>query len=156
MRKRGEKKDFWNLLKAKKEKPKTDENKDEVLNKLKKMAEEYEKTFSKKGRTKKSVKKVASQKESITRKKRLKKIKKPLSLVKPVENPLISPRPENGWESWQTFNPGAVLLDEKIHFLYRAIGHDGVSRLGYANSNDGLKINQRLSNPAYEHKLENN
>ena len=71
MKKRGEKKDFWNLLKAKKEKSKTDESADKVLNKLKKMAEEYEKTFSKKGRTKKPVRKVASQKKSITRKKRL-------------------------------------------------------------------------------------
>lgn len=73
-------------------------------------------------------------------------------LVKFEQNPIISPRAENNWESWQTFNPGVILLDNKIHFLYRAIGSDSVSRLGYAVSNDGLTIDNRLSYPVYEHK----
>jgi len=68
------------------------------------------------------------------------------------ENPIISPRPENGWEAWQTFNPGVILLDDKVHLLYRAIGQDGISRLGYAVSSDGFTIDERLPYPVYEHQ----
>ncbi len=81
------------------------------------------------------------------------RIHKPL-LHKIKENPIILPRPENDWESWQTFNPAAVLLDDRIHFLYRAIGSEGVSRLGYAASDDGFSISERLNLPAYEHGLD--
>ena len=82
-----------------------------------------------------------------------KKIKKTFSSVleKLKENPIISPRQENSWEAWQTFNPGVILLEDKIHFLYRAIGEDGISRLGYAFSNDGFMIDERLPCPVYEH-----
>ena len=72
---------------------------------------------------------------------------------KPEGNPIISPNPRNEWESWQTFNPGVILLEDKIHFLYRAIGEDGISRLGYAVSSDGFNIDKRLSYPVYEHRL---
>lgn len=72
-------------------------------------------------------------------------------LVKHKGNPIISPIAENGWEAWQTFNPGVVMLDGKIHFLYRAIGDDGISRLGYAVSSDGFHIDERLPYPVYEH-----
>lgn len=77
----------------------------------------------------------------------------PLVLAKLPENPIISPKPENSWEAWQTFNPGAILLKDKIHFLYRAIGEDGLSRFGYASSNDGFTIDERLPYPVYEHDL---
>lgn len=76
----------------------------------------------------------------------------PSVLVRSEQNPIISPKPENGWESWQTFNPGVILLGDKIYFLYRAIGEDGVSRLGYAVSSDGFTIDKRLSYAVYEHK----
>ena len=87
--------------------------------------------------------------------KRLKKITKnvfPLTLVKSSENPVISPQAENYWEAWQTFNPGVILLNGKVHFLYRAIGQDGISRLGYAVSSDGFNIDERLPYPVYEHQ----
>ena len=77
-----------------------------------------------------------------------------LALIKPRENPIISPIGENWWEAWQTFNPGAILLDDVVHFLYRAIGSDGISRLGYAASRDGFSINERLQRPAYEHGVQ--
>lgn len=76
----------------------------------------------------------------------------PLILVKSPENPIISPKIENEWEVWQTFNPGVILLNDKVHFLYRAIGEDGISRLGYARSRDGFTIDERLSYPVFEHK----
>lgn len=79
--------------------------------------------------------------------------KGPLTLKKPLHNPIISPRPENDWESWQTFNPGVIHLDDKIHFLYRAIGKDGISRLGYANSADKFSVSERPSSPVFEHQI---
>jgi predicted GH43/DUF377 family glycosyl hydrolase len=75
-----------------------------------------------------------------------------LHLTKAEENPIIIPRREHPWESWQTFNPGVILLENKIHFLYRAIGEDGISRFGYAASNDGFEIDERLPHPIYEHR----
>ena len=77
-----------------------------------------------------------------------------LALNKLRANPIISPQPDNGWESWQTFNPGVIFLDNKIHFLYRAIGSDGLSRLGYAASNSGFGIDYKFPAPAYEHQVE--
>lgn len=81
-----------------------------------------------------------------------KKSATPLVLTKLEENPIISPKPENDWEAWQTFNPGVILLDNKVHFLYRAIGEDGISRLGYAVSSDGFHIDERLPYPVYQHE----
>jgi len=74
------------------------------------------------------------------------------TLIRAKENPIISPQPENIWESWQTFNPGVILLNGKVHFLYRAIGSDGISRLGYAASSDGFLMDERLPFPVYEHR----
>lgn len=74
-----------------------------------------------------------------------------LKLSREDNNPVISPKPKNDWEASQTFNPGAVLLSDKVHFFYRAIGRDGVSRLGYAASEDGFLINERSPCPVYEH-----
>lgn len=77
---------------------------------------------------------------------------KPDSLKKSKQNPIIAPKKENSWEAWQTFNPGAVLLDDQVHFLYRAIGSDGISRFGYAASDNGFSVKDRLSYPVYEHR----
>ncbi|MEN4017768.1 MAG: hypothetical protein PQ975_04175 [Methanobacterium sp.] len=73
------------------------------------------------------------------------------TLTKLPEGPIISPQAKNGWEAWQTFNPGVILLENRVHFLYRAIGEDAISRLGYAVSSDGFKIDERLPYTVYEH-----
>lgn len=75
-------------------------------------------------------------------------------LEKAISNPIIKPKNYNKWESWQTFNPAAIYLNGKVHFLYRAIGEGGLSVLGYASSKDGIRINERLSSPAYVLKKE--
>lgn len=69
-------------------------------------------------------------------------------------NPIILPRSESWWESKQTFNPGVVYLSNRVHLLYRAIGEDGISRIGYASSKDGYKIDERLDYPVYQHPIE--
>ena len=80
-------------------------------------------------------------------------------------NPIISPDSTTrfrdpvlnkmvGWESNDTFNPGAALLNGKIVVLYRSEDKSGVgigfrtSRLGYASSNDGLHF-KRSKTPVF-------
>jgi predicted GH43/DUF377 family glycosyl hydrolase len=48
-----------------------------------------------------------------------------------------------------TFNPGAIYADHRVHLLYRAIGGDDVSVLGYASSDDGVSFIDRSTEPAY-------
>jgi len=96
-------------------------------------------------------KKVLKRKKSVAAKPRKKKAD--FGLVKFTENPIISPRRENEWEAWQTFNPGIISLGGKVYFLYRAIGADGLSRFGYAASDDGFIIDERLPHPIYEHQV---
>ncbi len=66
-------------------------------------------------------------------------------------NPVISPRETHDWEVEGTFNP-AVVDDEDgvVHLLYRAIGRDGISRIGYAQSLDGSSISKRSAMPVFE------
>ncbi len=56
---------------------------------------------------------------------------------KPVISPVGHP-----WESAGTFNPAVTVRDGQIVMLYRAQGEDGTSRLGYAESDDGIHFNR--------------
>jgi len=80
-----------------------------------------------------------------------KKLAKKELLIKPKDNLIIMPIADHDWEAWQVLNPGVIALEDKIHFLYRAIGVDGISRFGYASSSDGFLIDERLPYPVYEH-----
>lgn len=64
-------------------------------------------------------------------------------------NPILSPNPENDWESLVTTNPGAWYDEEsgEVKLLYRAAGHDKEHRihLGLVTSKDGYSF-QRVSN----------
>ncbi len=68
-------------------------------------------------------------------------------------NPIIQPNAENQWESKATFNPAALHDKGKIHIVYRAIGDNDVSVLGYATSTDGTNIEERLPHPIYAKKV---
>lgn len=65
-------------------------------------------------------------------------------------NPILVPISEHAWEARAVFNAAALYLGDRVHILYRAVGSDGVSRLGYASSLDGYKIEERLSSPVFE------
>lgn len=65
-------------------------------------------------------------------------------------NPILKPIADHPWESRMVFNPAAVYLDNRFHVLYRAIGDDGISRLGYASSPDGYNFDERLPSPVFE------
>lgn len=64
-------------------------------------------------------------------------------------NPIMVPRAELRWEAKACFNPGALMLEDKVHLVYRAMSQDGTSVLGYATSRDGVHIEERLSVPVY-------
>ena len=58
------------------------------------------------------------------------------------QNPILSPQGD-GWESAGTFNPTVVMHDGKYVMLYRAQDKQGTSRLGYAESSDGVHFTRR-------------
>jgi predicted GH43/DUF377 family glycosyl hydrolase len=57
-------------------------------------------------------------------------------------SPILSPQ-GNTWESAGTFNPAVVLRDGKFEMLYRAQDKNGTSRLGYAESKDGIHFTRQ-------------
>ena len=59
-----------------------------------------------------------------------------------LEAPIIAPHGE-GWEGAGTFNPAVAQANGKIVMLYRAQDQSGTSRLGYAESSDGLRFTRR-------------
>lgn len=72
-----------------------------------------------------------------------------LKLKKSVQNPLVEPKSENHWEAVATFNPTATYVNDKVHLLYRAMGHSGLSFMGYAGSENGIDFYERSPEPAY-------
>jgi predicted GH43/DUF377 family glycosyl hydrolase len=58
------------------------------------------------------------------------------------ETPILSPTGD-GWESAGTFNPAVIERDGKLVMLYRAQDSMGTSRLGYAESTDGIHFTRR-------------
>jgi len=70
-------------------------------------------------------------------------------LKKFKQNPILKPIAEHFWESKYVFNPAAVYEAGKVHLVYRAVGDQDISVLGYASSDDGLHINERLKKPIY-------
>jgi beta-1,2-mannobiose phosphorylase / 1,2-beta-oligomannan phosphorylase len=66
------------------------------------------------------------------------------------KNPILSPKGEHDWQRMGTFNPTASVDKKgKVHMLFRAVGGDGVSRLGYAASDNGHDIHECLPYPIF-------
>ncbi|MBI2086817.1 MAG: hypothetical protein HYT69_01455 [Candidatus Zambryskibacteria bacterium] len=103
------------------------------------------KTVSNKKKAKTTFKKV--KKKPV--KPKLKKKSRPLDLRRALHNPVMSPTPGSYWESEAVFNPGAVMDGGRIHLFYRALGPDGISRIGYASSIDGVNFDYRHPHPVY-------
>jgi len=61
-------------------------------------------------------------------------------------NPILSPNPENNWESAFLYNPTAIVLNETIFLLYRAQNASKTSSIGLAWSTDGYNFT-RLNQP---------
>lgn len=73
----------------------------------------------------------------------------PVKFEKFKENPILTPREGVNWEKNGVFNPAAIKLEGKVYILYRAQSDDNISRVGLAVSDDGVKIDERLSEPIY-------
>lgn len=67
-------------------------------------------------------------------------------------NPVLRPEPNNEWESSSVFNPAIVYSNGLFHLLYRGVGVDGISRIGYAASLDGFDF-FRFNKPVFTPKL---
>ena len=61
----------------------------------------------------------------------------PNQWVRVSDKPALAPS-GSGWESAGTFNPAVILRDGKFVMLYRAQDANGTSRLGFAESSDGI------------------
>ena len=59
-----------------------------------------------------------------------------------TNEPILSPQGTT-WESAGAFNPAVVLRNGKFIMLYRAQDASGTSRLGYAESTDGIHFTRR-------------
>lgn len=79
---------------------------------------------------------------------RLELFKRLLLLEKVPHNPIMRPGSQP-WTAEAVLNPAAAVLAGRTHLIYRAIGMDGVSRLGYASSPDGIVFDKRLPYPVY-------
>src|SRR5208283_5523679 len=72
-----------------------------------------------------------------------------LSLKRFERNPILEPIKNNMWESQSVFNAAAIYGSGLIHIVYRAMGSDSISRLGYATSADGFNIKERFDIPIF-------
>lgn len=99
-------------------------------------------------KTLKKVKKITKPVKKIKTKKLVKKPIKVLKLVRSPKNPIIEPS-AYAWESQAVFNPAVISSHGRIHLFYRALGNDGISRIGYASSYDGINFGERLTYPVY-------
>ena len=99
---------------------------------------------------KKTVKKVL--RKSSLKIKKLGKKNSLIELKRAAHNPIIEPEGHKYWESKAAFNPSAIYHDGKIHIIYRAIGDNDISVLGYAKSHDGYFFDKNLKELAYFHK----
>ncbi len=94
--------------------------------------------------------KATATKKRIVKIVKIAKKKTPTPLVKKFKgNPIIGPAPDSFWESQAVFNPAAVVFDGRVHLFYRALGDDGVSRIGYVSSPDGTHFDERIPYPVY-------
>ena len=79
----------------------------------------------------------------------LSSIKREPIFLRNQDNPILSPIDSHSWENKAVFNPAAVELKGKIHIVYRAMGSDDTSVMGYASTKNGKDIFERLEEPIY-------
>lgn len=81
-------------------------------------------------------------------KERLAEFARALGLARASGNPVLVPS-GHAFEAGGVMNPAAVEAGGRVHLFYRAVGTDGVSRLGYASSADGARFDERLPYPVF-------
>ncbi len=71
------------------------------------------------------------------------------TLKRYTKNPILEPVAEHTWEKKAVFNPAAIDEAGTVRILYRAMGDDDTSVLGYAESRNAFRITERLPDPVY-------
>lgn len=79
---------------------------------------------------------------------RIRLLQRLLVLDKSFHNPILRPG-SHPWTAEAVLNPAAAVIGGRTHLIYRAVGMDGVSRLGYASSANGLVFDEILPYPIY-------
>lgn len=62
---------------------------------------------------------------------------------------LMRPRSDKPWEEKAIFNPAAIDIGGVVRILYRAMGNDNTSVLGYAESENAIEVSYISDNPVY-------
>ncbi|MHB1125487.1 MAG: glycoside hydrolase family 130 protein [Bacillota bacterium] len=70
-------------------------------------------------------------------------------LVRSPFNPILTPIANHNWESKYVLNCGVIRVKGIVHIFYRAVGEDGISRIGLALSENGLRVDERLPEPVF-------
>lgn len=70
-------------------------------------------------------------------------------LVRSPYNPILAPLSDHNWENKYVLNCGAIRVQGSVYIFYRAVGDDGISRIGLAISKNGLQVNERLPEPVF-------
>ncbi|MCK4541435.1 MAG: hypothetical protein KAU17_04265 [Spirochaetales bacterium] len=65
-------------------------------------------------------------------------------------NPILEAKKEHSWESKMVYNAAAFRIEGITYIVYRAMGHDHMSRLGIAWTKNGVDITGRLAFPVFE------
>jgi predicted GH43/DUF377 family glycosyl hydrolase len=60
------------------------------------------------------------------------------------KNPILTPQGTN-WEAWNAYNPGVIFDGDRFRMLYRGEDKGDISRVGYAESLDGVTFTRRES-----------
>ena len=58
------------------------------------------------------------------------------------KNPILEPQGTD-WEAWNTYNPGVIYDGDRFRMLYRGEDKQDISRVGYAESLDGVTFTRR-------------
>lgn len=79
---------------------------------------------------------------------RLAEFARAIGLMREHGNPVLVPA-GHAWEEGGVMNPAAIEAGGRVHLFYRAVGSDGVSRVGYASSSNGNRFDDRLPYPVF-------
>lgn len=70
-------------------------------------------------------------------------------VVRSPINPLIAPVMGHEFEAQGALNPAAWCDGDTIHLIYRAVAHDGISRLSYAHTRNGISLDAKSDGPVF-------
>jgi len=70
-------------------------------------------------------------------------------LIRSPHNPILAPMADHPWENKYVLNCGVIRVRGNVYIFYRAVGEDGISRIGLAMSQNGLQISERFNDPVF-------